>query len=333
MNAPLRLDRIQWDAHSCLPLDAGITFEAIDRHRAAGFDFVSINVGMDPTALEEVLKSIAWFRARIAAAPEKYALVGTIAELEAAATRGVLAIAFDLEGADCLLERPEMVQLYADLGVRQMHLAYNLNNAVAGGCHDAPMHLTALGHEIVAALNAAGIVVDCSHSGRLCSMDIMAASSRPVVFSHANCAALHETARNVTDEQIRACAATGGVIGITGYKVFLHEDGRSAEGMAAHIDHVVQLVGIDHAGIGWDFCYPDEGVPWTRDPANFARFFPDALGRAEGHWDAEGHHVALEARAAVAERLSTLGYRDDDIAKVMGGNFLRVARACWPGAR
>jgi membrane dipeptidase len=76
-----------------------------------------------------------------------------------------------------LLEQPDMVALYARLGVRQIHLAYNRNNSVADGCHDTPRGLTPLGRRMVEAINAAGVLMDCSHTGRKCSLEIMAASS------------------------------------------------------------------------------------------------------------------------------------------------------------
>lgn len=326
----MAIGEIAWDAHACLPVEAGITFGNIVRHRNAGFDFVSINVGMDPTGLPAIMRAIAWFRACIARSPGDYALVGTIAEVAAAKQRGQLAVAFDLEGADCLFERPEMVQVFADLGVRQMHLAYNLNNRVAGGCHDVPMRLTPIGTDIVRAMNRAGIVVDCSHTGRLCSFDVMAASDRPVVFSHANAATLHETARNVTDDQIRACAATGGVIGICGYAPFLGPARASIVDMVAHIDHVAQLAGIDHVGLGWDHCYPSEGVPVASDPALAARYFPDAKIGGQGQALIDDASVPIEALSAIELLLAARGYNRSDIAKVKGGNFARVAAACWP---
>ena len=79
-----------------------------------------------------------------------------------------------------------MVTFFRDLGVRQIHLAYNRNNSVADGCHDVERGLTPLGRRIVAAINDAGVLMDCSHTGRRCSLDIMSVSTAPVVFSHSN---------------------------------------------------------------------------------------------------------------------------------------------------
>ena len=95
--------------------------------------------------------------------------------IERARAEGRLAVAFDLEGGMPLLGRSEMVQLFYDLGVRQIHLAYNRSNALGGGCYDDDVPLTPLGRRMVAAINAAGMLMDCSHTGHRTSLDIMAA--------------------------------------------------------------------------------------------------------------------------------------------------------------
>lgn len=319
-----------WDAHSNLPLSPGRDIQDVALHCRLGFDFVSLNVGYDPAHIEDIIAAVAWYRAAFARHPDQFQLVGGVADLMAARARGVLAVAFDLEGALCLFERPEMVRFWADLGVRQMHLAYNRNNSVAGGCYDPDMRLGALGRSIVAAMNEAGVIVDCSHGGRLCTLDIMDASEKPVVFSHANAASLVDLPRNVTDEQIRACARTGGVIGITGYSRFLGAIPSRAADMARHIDHVAQLVGIAHVGIGWDYGYPDHGVPRMRDETDFDWWFPDAaIARAMNLTEAEKVTPLQEIRA-LPDALARLGYSDADVRAVLGGNFLRVATETWP---
>jgi membrane dipeptidase len=139
---------IRWEAHTCLPLHPDASFAPLERYRAAGVHYACLNVGMDMNPLEQILPVIAAWRARLHAAGERYQLVRHVHEIEQARAAGRLAVGFDLEGALPLLERPEMVALFSDLGVRQMHFAYNRNNAVAGGCHDAPQGLTALGQRM-----------------------------------------------------------------------------------------------------------------------------------------------------------------------------------------
>ncbi len=142
---------------------------------------------------------------------------------------GKLAVSFDLEGSAMLEDDLAMVQLYRDLGVRQIHLAYNRDNSIAGGCHGSDAPLTALGREVVDEINRVGLIMDCSHSGYRTSLEIMERSRRPVVFSHSNVKALKNHARNVTDDQIDACAKTGGVVAISGIGIFLGADDISTE--------------------------------------------------------------------------------------------------------
>ena len=133
---------IHWEAHACLPLHPAADFSPMDALRAAGVNYVSINVGMDMNPVAQIMAVIAAFRAKIAANPERYQLVSSVADIREAAAAGRLAIGFDLEGAMPLQEHPEMVALYRDLGVRQIHFAYNRNNSVADGCHDEARGLT-----------------------------------------------------------------------------------------------------------------------------------------------------------------------------------------------
>ena len=319
---------IKWESHACLPLHPQADFGPIDQFHAAGVNYVSINIGMDMNPVAQVLSVIAGFRATIAAHPERYVLADTVRDIEDAAASGKLAIGFDLEGAMPLLEQPEMVALYRDLGVRQMHLAYNRNNTVAGGCHDEVQGLTDLGHRIVAAINAAGVLMDCSHTGRRCSLDIMAASNRPVIFSHSNPLALVEHGRNVTDEQIRACAATGGVVCVSGVSIFLGTRTPDADDVARHAAYVANLVGVRHAGIGLDISFPQPGLnddpPGDYDPTYW---WPRSAGYDRSI--ARSTYPPIASWKLLGDALQRTGMTADEAALVMGGNMVRVARQVW----
>jgi len=152
----------------------------------------------------------------------------------------------------------------------------------------------------------------------------MAASTRPVVFSHANPRALIDHPRNITDEQIRACAATGGVVGINGISLFLGD--ASSETVARHIDYVAQLVGAAHAGIGLDFLFaPDvDDSPPGRDRDYW---WPPEAGYGTAH-----SAIALvqpEQLPELTDILLRRGYSEADVLAILGGNFLRAAEAAW----
>jgi len=274
---------------------------------------------------------IAGFRATIAAHPDRYIQANTIADIQHAQATSKIAVGFDLEGALPLLEQSEMVALYASLGVRQIHFAYNRNNSVADGCHDVTRGLTPLGIRMVQAVNAAGMLMDCSHTGRKCSLDIMAASSRPVIFSHANPLALIEHGRNITDEQIRACAATGGVVCVSGVSFFLGNTSPTAQDVARHAAYVADLVGVQHAGIGLDISFPEPGLkddpPGHYDPTYWwpkSAGYDRALVRAT--------FTPVDTWRELADALQQTGMTADDAALVMGGNMVRVAQQVWPQA-
>jgi membrane dipeptidase len=313
-----------WDAHACLPLIPGHSMEALERHRAAGVSFVSVNVGMDMNPLAQVMRVIAGFRAWLAAHDDRFLLAATLADVERAKREGKLAVAFDLEGSVMLADDPAMVGLYRDLGVRQIHLAYNRDNSVAGGCHGSDIPLTPLGRKVVEAINEAGLLMDCSHSGYRTSMEIMERSTRPVVFSHANPRALKSHARNIADDQIDACARTGGVVAINGIGIFLGANDISVETLIRHVDYVAGRVGTAHVGLGLDYMFGE--LSGDLPPGS----------RAEEWWppgneyDVEDMKVMPPERfPAITEALLARNYGEDDVRAILGGNMARVARASW----
>ena len=318
---------INWDAHACLPQHPQADFTPVRRLHAAGVNYVSLNVGADMNPISQVMSVIAGYRATIAADPDRYVLVSSVDDIIQAAADGRIAITFDLEGALPLLEQPEMVALYAQLGVRQIHFAYNRNNSVADGCHDAPRGLTSLGHSMVEAVNRAGMLMDCSHTGRLCSLDIMGASSQPVIFSHANPYTLVQHGRNVTDEQIRACAATGGVVCVSGLSFFLGSERPGADDVARHVAYIADLVGVAHAGIGLDICFQQPGLDDT-PPGDFdpSYWWPASAGYS---MEKPPSFTPPEVWRELPAALRKVGMSESDVALVLGRNMMRVAQQVW----
>ncbi|MBI1774595.1 MAG: membrane dipeptidase [Proteobacteria bacterium] len=315
---------IVWDAHACLPLMPGQSMAELERHRRAGASFVSVNVGMDFNPIPQVMRVIAGFRAWLAAHSEHFLLAGSIADVRRAKREGKLAVAFDLEGSTMLADDLMMLALYRDLGVRQIHLAYNRDNSIAGGCHGSDMPLTLLGRKVVEEINRIGLLMDCSHSGTRTSMDVMEISSRPVIFSHSNPKALKGHARNITDEQIRACAKTGGVVALSGIGIFLGANDITTETFLRHVDYVVERIGIDHVGIGLDYMFE-----------RHVNDSPPGLDK-NAWWPPGNEYGALDLETIPPERLPELTeallahqYSEADVAKILGGNMARVAGETW----
>jgi membrane dipeptidase len=314
-----------WDAHTCLPLSPRADLSALTRHRAAGVDYVSINVGMDMNPLTQVMATLESFRAQALARPELFVLVTSVADIARAKETGKLALGFDLEGGLPLSGQKEMVARFGALGVRQIHLAYNRNNALCGGCYDTPIGLTKLGREIVAAINAAGILMDCSHTGEKSAFDIIEVSTAPVVFSHSNPRAICNDKRNIADALIDACAKSGGVVCANGVGRFLGDAQAGTPSILRAIDYLVTRIGPEHVGIGLDYSY-NQGI--DDDPPGLDKnyWWP----RAEGYANGINIRIAApEQWPEITEGLVKLGYSDAAIRSVLGGSMLALAKKVW----
>jgi len=312
-----------WDAHSCLPLSENASLELLGEHRLAGVNVVCVNVGMDFNPLHQIFSVIASFRRQIAMDPN-LRQVTDIASVFEAIESGSLGVMFDLEGSVPLLDSPAMVQLYYDLGVRQMHLAYNRNNSVAGGCHDSPMGLTPLGEDILSEINDVGIIMDVSHCSEQTVFDVCFKSKKPVIFSHSNVRDLVEHPRNISIEQMHACAETGGVVCING--VFRFLGGRDWKAACEHLLFLIDIVGSDHVGIGLDVMLTQPEIDDMPVDINHSdwwppRYYPNGIG---GLGYLRPSDLELIFKGLVAS-----GVGSEDLSKIMGGNMLRVARETW----
>ena len=294
----------------------------LSRHKAAGFDAVTVNVGFGDMGPEAHLRMLASLRRWLAARPDEYVLVETADDVERAHAGGRLAVGFDIEGANAIGDDLGLVQRYYDLGVRWMLLAYNQGNRVGGGCQEEDGGLTPFGRELIAEMERVGMQLCLSHTGHRTARDALAVATRPVIFSHSNCAALHAHPRNIPDELIRACAATGGVVGINGVGIFLGRNDVSAGTYARHVDHVVQLVGPAHASIALDYVFDlGELEEYTR---TMQHTFPPGLGYELG-----ARFMPPEQIGEVVSALQTRGYGEVDLKAILGGNLMRLARTVW----
>ncbi len=318
--SPFSPDVLVWDAHGCLPLAPGSDISGLRRYAASGVNFVSINIGMDFNPQAEVVRTLAYFRRWIAAHPDEFALVGSVNDILRAKAEGRLAVAFDLEGTEPLDGELDLVSFFHDLGVRQMLMAYNKNSRAGGGCLDEDTGLTDFGREVIQEMNRVGMLVDCSHTGYRTTMEMMEVSSDPVIFSHSNPRALRDHRRNILDEQIVACARTGGVIGINGIGIFLGANDTRSERVVDHIAYVADRVGPEHVGLGIDYSFDDEEFQeWVRQN-------PDVF--PAGDFEFTGF-VEPEQTPAIAEHLLGRGFSESEVSGILGGNFFRVAGQAW----
>jgi membrane dipeptidase len=322
--ARLIAENLVWDNHGCMPLrPAEETFlPQLQRYVRSGVNVAGINVGFDGAPWEQTVQMLAHLRGWIARHPTTLKLVGSVADADEARSSSRLGIFFDIEGGCALNGQLSMVALYRDLGVRWMLLAYNRNNALGGGCQDEDINLTPFGRQVVDEMHRVGMTVCCSHTSYRTTMDVMTRARVPVILSHSNAMGVWRHARNVRDEAIRACAATGGVVGVNGLSLFLGDVPDLTERMVEHIDYIAQRVGPEHVGLGLDYVFdPVELDDFLR---NHPELFPPG-----GGYEAGIRMVAPESILDIAQRLLSRGYDENAVRGVLGGNFRRVAEATW----
>ena len=313
-----------WDHHACLPLRPNdpAFLPQLARHKAAGFDAITVNIGFGEQGPEEHLRMIAALRHWLMARPEEYLLLLEAEDVERARSSGRLAVGFDIEGANAVGDQLSLIQLYYDLGVRWMLMAYNTSNRAGGGCQDEDGGLTNFGRAMVAEMERVGMLLCLSHTGHRTVREVLAMATQPLIFSHSNCAALHPHPRNIPDELIRACAATGGVVGINGVGIFLGKNDISSETYARHVDHVVQLVGPAHVSIALDYVFDMRELEEHLEKMKGT--FPPGLGYEMG-----ARFVPPEQLEEIVVTLQGWGYSDADLTALLGGNLLRLAKQVW----
>lgn len=318
-----------WDNHACIPLrpDSEMIPAQLDRYRASGVDIVSLNICWDGVSPDLALPMAAAFRACVAKHPDRYLLVENVQDIERARASARLGVVFDVEGGNALKGDVTQVARFYDLGVRWMILTYNRHNALGGGCLDVENEgLTDFGRAVLDAMCRVGMVPCCSHVSERAATEVLERSTLPVIFSHSNARAVWNHPRNITDEMIRACARTGGVVGINGIGPMVGSGPVSVEGVLAHVCHVADLVGPEHVALGldYDFEVHDEGTQ-TLDRQFYipAALFPDGFSI-----------MPPEQIGNLAAGLDRRGWDRANVEAFLGGNLRRVAAASWkPRAR
>lgn len=247
-----------------------------------------------------------------------------IDDVRRAKEQGKVAIVFHFQGTGMLDYELGRLSLFKELGVRVIQLAYNWKFLVGDGCTErTDCGLTDFGIEAVKEMNRLGIVVDCSHTGYRTTMDAIALSDDPVLFTHSNAWGVSPSKRNIKDDQIRAVTQKGGVIGVNAFPAFLTRgDDASLAKLLDHVDYLVNLVGSNHVGLGLDFTTRGdmEGYRyWRYDPETYPR--PPWIYPSDIDTPAKIPDIARGLRAR--------GYDDEQLLGILGGNFMRVFESVW----
>lgn len=318
-----------------------LSARAVADAKASGVTCVNVTVGPvgnrpDATAFEGIVRDIAYWEREIETHPDVFVKVKTTRELAAARTAGRLGLAYGLQDGVAFAGDLSRLETLHALGVRIIQPTYNLRNLLGDGCLEpADAGLSKLGREALGRLDALRILIDLSHCGRRTTREALAASKRPVAFTHTGCAAVADHPRNKTDDELRALAMKGGVAGIY-FMPYLRSSGQPmAADVVRHLEHALDVAGEDHVGVGTDGAI--SAVDLT--PAYLEEFRKQLAARRQAGIGAPGE--VAEVYTFVPDlnsprRLETLaglllarGHSTARVEKILGGNFARLLAEVW----
>ncbi|MHB1005677.1 MAG: dipeptidase [Chloroflexota bacterium] len=267
--------------------------------RGAGIDctFSAVDVTLARgNYLAYALDGIGYLLNDVEASGEQIILVKRADDVRRAKAEAKLAVLLVVENADVTERSLNVLRSLYELGVRSIGLTHNVSSCAADGNGEARpgVGLTRFGVALVQEMNRLGMLVDLAHVSESAFFHALEVTTRPVIFSHGNCRALCDHPRNLTDEQLKALARNGGVIGLSYVPMFVDSVNPTLERLLDHFDHVREVAGVETLGIGGDF---DGG----------GALIPDVL-----------------ATSRVTEGLLSRGYTEAEVRVILGGNTLRV---------
>jgi membrane dipeptidase len=321
----LHADSLVWVMHCHVPLA-----DDLERTRAGGVTgkvlnlVVDVDIGPDIRATgqqqegwaKKALIALDQLHRDIDASGEHAVIVTTAAEIEQAKREGKTGILIGVEGGKLLEGDLALLRMFYRMGLRELQLAWAVPNLLKD-----ENGLTPFGRDAVREMNRLGMIIDLTHIPRRAFDDVVALSTQPVIISHGGARGVND--KDLGDEEIRAIAGTGGMVGIHFYITYMfrrradgsRDEDITVEDVVDHISYVRDLVGIDHVGLGVDFFPTDP--PWTA--------MQQAQGTPTLKWVIDGMHQMPLITDALVRR----GYSDEEIRKVLGLNFLRVCRTIF----
>jgi membrane dipeptidase len=323
--ARIHAESIVWDATfpfgpSCGSPQAHL--DSLKLMRAQGCDVVMLTTVTDPEDMAATIRKIANDRALLRSQSEWCRQVYSTADIQEARQKSQISVVFSFQGTVPFERSLGLVDVYYRLGVRQALMAYNQKNHVGDGCHERnDGGLSRFGADLIREMNRVGMLVDCTHTGYRTARDVFEISRSPVIFSHSNPRALADHERNIPDDLIDACARSGGVIGINGVSIFLG-GGVTPERVFRHIDHIVQRVGPEHVGIGLD--HVSEPATLLALVRSNATRYPE-----NQNYETQIDFGGPKLWPKLTEHMLDRGYSLQNVASILGGNWLRVANSVW----
>ena len=307
-----------------------MTAAEIQRYKDSRISVFHNSIGIGgPDAYLECVKYFGGWNGFIAQHSDDFLRITQPADLDRVKATGKAGVLMGLQDSDHFT-KPDDVDYFHGLGQRVSQLTYNSRNLIGNGSTERRDEgISDFGVVIIERMNKVGMAVDVSHCGDRTTLDAFELSKKPVLVTHSNCRALNPVhPRCKTDEAIQKMAKAGGVMGITGVRMFVRDkEPTTIEHLLDHFDHVAKLAGVEHVGIGSDV-----------DLDGYDKMPPDELKQLRASYKGSyGFRDKIDIEGLdhpkrmfdLTEGLIRRGYSDADIEGVLGGNFKRVLKQIW----
>jgi membrane dipeptidase len=308
---------------------------------ASGLTAAHLTVGavgtMQPlAAFEKIVRDIDRWESEVAAYPQVLSPVRKTPDIPAAKAAGTTGLIYGLQDGVAFEDDLERLESLAWLGIRVIQPTYNRRNLLGDGCMEpADAGLSRAGVEAIERMQSLGILVDLSHCGRRTAADAIAAATRPVAFTHTGAWALAEHPRHRTDAELRAVAETGGVTGVFIMPYLARGRQPTAADVVAHVEHIVNVAGEDHVSLGTDGSIsPTELTEEFKENFRASTRKRKERGIAAPFETEDGYLFANDLNTprrfeTLAGMLLERGHSPERVAKILGGNLLRVFGEAW----
>jgi membrane dipeptidase len=319
--------------------EPGLSAKALADAKASGVTAVNLtvnSVGNGPRKFEETIAEIAFAERMLGEHPDHFMKVLKGADLKTAKDTGRMGFIYGFQDTSSLDGDLSRLAVFHGLGVRIVQPVYNRRNLMGDGCLEpANGGLSTLGRELVAEINKLKILLDLSHAGARTQAEGIAASKAPMAITHTGCRALVDVPRNTHDQELKAVADRGGVVGIY-FMPFLRASGQPhAEDLIKHLEHAVNVCGEDHVGLGTDGGI--SGIKLDDKYAEFQRkFFEDrqkagiaAPGEAADVFNLVPEYNDERRFFNLANDLNDRGWPAQRVEKILGANFARLFAEVW----
>lgn len=296
--------------------------EVLLEQHAGGVTGVSATCAVWEDTIETIRNITAWYELA-AVNSDLVTLAGSADDLRTAGQEGRVGVLLNFQNTSPFGDDLGMVEVFHRLGVRVAQLTYNIQNLVGGACYDKTDNgLTPFGRNVIGEMNRVGMLVDVSHVGNKTALDAVGASTRPIAITHANPLWFYDNPRNKPDDVIEAVTTSGGVIGCCLYPRVIG-DRTTREQFCTMMARLAEQVGVEHVAIGSDTTrgWTDDYLVFLRN-GRYRRSVPDDPAPSWPSWPSWFQGPADYPN--LIEGLIEVGFGDEELAAVLGGNWLHL---------